>query len=165
LLLSQFSGSTDTLFIHTSLDWIIIGTMPDWLTCEQLSGNGEGFAVFRTLTPNLSAMPKHASFFLYSAYIGSMTFTVVQKEKLSGTKENDPPPIHVYPVPSIGVIKIDCFSKADRIKLYNRYGIVVYEITRTEHVVTIDLTKDGPGIYFLCLEGADWSVIRKIVIL
>jgi hypothetical protein len=165
LLLSQFSESSDTLFIHTSVDWIIIGTMPEWLTCEPSSGNGEGYVVFRTLTPNLSAFRKYASFFLYSSYVGSITFTIVQKEKSSGTTENNPRLIRVYPVPSTGIIQIVCVQEVKRIKIYNAYGIIVNEIIKAEPDVTVDLTREGPGVYFLSLEGEKWSVIRKIVIL
>jgi hypothetical protein len=139
--------------------------MPEWLTCEPSSGNGEGVVVFRTLTPNLSALRKYASFFLYSNYVGTMTFTIVQKEKSSGLSESNPGLIRVYPVPSTGIIQINCVQELRRIKICNAYGMIVHEIIKAEPDVTVDLTREGPGVYFLCLEGEKWSVIRKVVIL
>ena len=164
LFLSQFSGSSDSLFIHTGVSWSIICTLPEWLTCEPRSGNGDGYVVFTILKPNLSAFKKYVSFFLYSPYLATITFVVVQKEKTAGINEADQGLIRVYPVPSSGKVRIESVQHVKCMTIYNAYGKVVYEISTPEPDFQLDLSGEGPGVYFLRIEGEKWFVIKKIMI-
>jgi hypothetical protein len=165
LFLSQFSDRIDSILIKTSVQWTIIGTMPDWLSCESTSGNGEGFVVFRTLKPNLSALKNYASFFLYSPFLPTITFTIAQKEKSAGITETEAGLIRVFPVPSTGIITIKSLRQATGMTVYSACGKVVREINNPEQDLILDLSAVCPGLYFLHFEGEKWSAIRKIVIL
>jgi hypothetical protein len=164
LFLSQFSGWSDTLFIPTSIAWSIIGSAPDWLSFGPSSGNGYGKVVFRTLKPNLSAFKRYATFFLYSQYASSITFTIAQKEKTSGTEELDPAFIRIYPNPSTGIIHIKSQRPIATITISNTSGKVLKNLNVNGSEMALDFS-EGKGVYFLRLEGENWDVTRKLVIL
>jgi hypothetical protein len=166
LLLSQFSGMKDTLFIHSSLDWMVIGFAPDWMTFEPASGDGDGIVVFTTLTSNLAAIQKEASFFLYSPTTGAtIMFTVFQKEKSAGLDHLNPRWITVFPNPSTGMMKIESVRPVKKLTILNALGKTILAISNTNPGIFVDLTKEDAGVYFVRLEGDNWASVKKIVIL
>jgi ligand-binding sensor domain-containing protein len=165
LLLSQFSGQSDTLFIHGYYAWSIIGTIPDWLAAGSTTGNGDGYVVFSTLKSNLSAFRRYVTFFLYSPYLSEISFTIAQKEKSSGYDKKGEGWIQVYPVPSTGIVKIESIHPLKSIKLSNASGTILREIRKPGEESVLDLSAEGPGVYFLLLETGNESFFRKIVIL
>jgi photosystem II stability/assembly factor-like uncharacterized protein len=165
LYLSQFSGMKDTLFIHTSMDWTIIGTAPNWMTFEPSGGNGEGYVVFTTLIPNLGAMRKYATFFLYSQTTATISFTIIQKEKTAGIGQNVQNLIRIYPVPSTGIVKIESLQPLKKITIYDAFGKMLREVNNEEQDLILDFSEEGPGVYFLQFEGDGWSAIRKAIII
>jgi hypothetical protein len=85
--------------------------------------------------------------------------------------DNDAKQVIVYPNPSNGIVHVTLAGfqgKRTELRVLNVIGNVVYRevLTEADNRFTriIDLTKNASGIYYLKLEAADFSEIRKIII-
>jgi hypothetical protein len=165
LLVSQLASEVDTLYIHTSVNWTIIGSIPTWLSMAPLSGTGETKVVCRTLLPNTGVFKKYSSFFLYSQITGSIAFSIIQKGKSDGISETSSGMINVYPIPSSGTIRIESSNPLTKLTLYNSFGINLKVINEPGADVIMDLSGEGTGVYYIHIEGENWGAVRKIVIL
>jgi hypothetical protein len=99
--------------------------MPDWLKCNTTSGNGSGYIVFTTITPNLGAGKKYASFILFTDYSVSIPFIIIQKERTSGIPEIFQESVKIFPVPASGNLTIESDQEVEEVTIYNSLGIAV----------------------------------------
>jgi hypothetical protein len=163
LVLAQFAGSSDTLHITTSVSWMIIGAMPDWLTCDKLSGNGSGYIVFQTTKPNMGIWKMYASFFLYSRFAPTVTLTVAQKERSAGMDKNPGNFLEINSDPFSGRIRIESGRPVESVKIYDMSGKRIVSRKTISDKTVITLPETCRGVFILRIEGRTWEAERKII--
>jgi len=164
LTLSASSNISDTVFVVSSSDWVMHGTLPDWLWADSWSGTGNGFLVFKTLEDNPEPQARSAGFWLSSGSGGSVAFTVIQKSKPSGIEDRHTRGPFIYPVPSSGVIHIENSSPILEITVSNSEGKVIFSQKPGSSEEIIDLSGHGKGICFIRIITSDGVSVRKLIV-
>ncbi|MEI6899527.1 MAG: T9SS type A sorting domain-containing protein, partial [Bacteroidota bacterium] len=164
LFLGQFSNDIDTLHIHTSVDWNLIGSIPDWLEVQPTHGSGESEVIFRTQKSNPSAIARNVSFFFFAPNAGTASVTVIQRERSFGLEEQTFP-IKITPIPSTGLIHISSDQRMTSVEVVDAYGRSLLLIHPAGTIFTIDLSKENPGLYFILIRRKNITTVHKIIIL
>lgn len=164
LLLNQVAGSQDTLFVHTSMNWTIIGSMPSWLNSNVTSGNGEGFVTFTSTEDNMSAFPRSTELFAYCPYLGNLPFTVVQKGKNTGINDPTLPPVRFFLSARNDRLLIESAQTIQTVSVYDLAGKKIREIYPGSTSVEVNLSEFNPGFCMLMIEGKDWKTLKKMII-
>jgi hypothetical protein len=97
------------------------------------------------------------------AFITKMT-TFVGIKEITGNPLSS---IHIYPNPAGGkfnIISDDGFIKRTDISVYNYLGELVYQTIPSSAKISIDLSKENKGIYFVQISNDDALSIEKIVL-
>ena len=163
LVLDPSAGSFDTLFIHTSVTWMIIGAMPDWLACDKLSGTGSGYVVFHTLKPNPAAWNIYASFYLYSNFATTASFTIAQKEKTFGINEERDNFLKIVLDPSTGLIGLKSQLVMESVTIFDVNGKKILACKEDRNEMILHLPETCKGVFVLRIKGKTWQTERKIL--
>lgn len=164
LTLNETSNSTDTIFVISSSDWILHGTLPDWLWIDNWTGTGNGILVFQTLKANPDAQERSAGFYLNSGSNASVAFTVIQKAKSSGISDHDNPGLIIYPVPSTGLIHVENGIPIGEITVSDLKGKVIFRQEPGSAKGIIDLSGQGKGVYFIRVITSEGVSVKKVLV-
>lgn len=69
--------------------------------------------------------------------------------------------INLYPNPSNGSFNIQSQNELGTIKIYNELGAIIYEATKKENALQIDLSQQGSGIYFVRVQNQYIKIIKQ----
>jgi photosystem II stability/assembly factor-like uncharacterized protein len=164
LTLNETSNSSDTIFVISSSDWILHGTLPDWLWVDNWTGTGNGILVFQTIKANPDAQERSAGFYLSSGNGASVAFTVIQKAKSSGIAYHDNPGLIIYPVPSSGLIHVENVILIDEITVSDLEGKVIFRQEPGSAKEIIDLSGQGKGVYFIRVITSEGVSVKKVLV-
>lgn len=70
----------------------------------------------------------------------------------------------IYPVPSEGLIRVDCREKPQSIMIYNSVGVLVYENTSPGMNNIIDLGSSGKGVYIIRIKTTETTRTSRLII-
>jgi hypothetical protein len=111
---------------------------------------------------NLSVFDKYASFYLYSAYVNPITFTIGQEQRYAGIDDMHPEQVLVYPVPAADRITIRSLSTIINVSVYDASGRMVPVKNEFSHNM-LDLSGFAPGLYYLQIQTREETFFRKII--
>lgn len=164
LVLNETSNSSDTIFVISSSDWIMHGTLPDWLWVDTWTGTGNGILVFQTIKANPDIQQRSAGFYLSSGSNASVAFTVIQKAKSSGVSYHGNPGLSIYPVPSSGLIHVENSIPIGEITVSDLEGKVIFRQEPGTAKEIIDLSGQGKGVYFISVITSEGVSVKKVMV-
>ena len=73
--------------------------------------------------------------------------------------------IKLYPNPAGSEINVEITSPESAVKLrmYNALGVILDEMNTNERKITLDLSKYGPGIYYIGAENSKETTLKKFI--
>jgi len=165
LTLADTINSTDTISVIACEDWVIHGVLPDWLSLDKWTGTGNDFLVFRTLQKNEDVQKRSAGFTISSVSGLSAGFTVFQEGKTSGTGAISNSSLSVYPVPSTGKLQVENNLPIKEITVFDTNGNLIYRQQPGNNSLSLNLSAERKGIYYLRVLCAERIYTKKIVLL
>ncbi|MEI6456038.1 MAG: T9SS type A sorting domain-containing protein [bacterium] len=164
VLLEREAGSRDTLFIQTAVDWSLAGPVPSWLSVSKTYGTGDDTIFFEALQENTGDLSRETVLYLFSGVANPVTFKVVQKGRTTSSGEISNIKIIIYPNPTFEKLLITSELPMEHIQIFSITGEILRQAWVNSGQVTIDLSEEKRGLYFLVISGRDWSACRKIIV-
>ncbi|MEI6884574.1 MAG: T9SS type A sorting domain-containing protein [Bacteroidota bacterium] len=164
LTLNEISGSSDTVFVISSADWIMHGILPDWLWVNKRSGTGNNTLVFETIKANAETQARSAGFYLSSENGKSVAFTVIQKGKSNGTGDYQNHHLKIYPIPTSGQIYIENDIPIAEITISNSEGKIIFSEKPGSLKEVIDLSDHVKGVCFIRIITPEGVSVKKLLV-
>jgi hypothetical protein len=165
IILKQFQNSYDSLYIISDLSWTIEGQTVNWLTLNKTEGTGNDVVVVHTTQANPNNWRRSALFLLTSSKTGTKPFYVIQLEKTAGILEQHADFIKIFPNPTCGILTIKSQIAAESASVINSSGALIREKQGQFKEVDFDLSGEPDGIYYIHIQGTDWSNYCKVILI
>jgi hypothetical protein len=93
-----------------------------------------------------------------------VAFIVIQLDKSAGTGSTSPDQDLAYPNPTNGIIRIIRGKIFENAIVMNSSGIILQRSAGNFKEITIDLSNEPGGNYFIRLNGKDWTETVKVIL-
>ena len=164
LVLQQFVWRFDSLFITSDLSWSIKGQAVSWLSYDKTEGNGNDTIVFHTTAPNDNPWSRYVTYLVTSDKTTTVPFIVEQLGKFAGTQNISHDQLSIFPNPTTGIISIKSHKTIENIAIMNSSGLIIREKEGGFTETVFDLSEEPDGIYYIRIDGNDWSDRFKVIL-